>query len=80
MENTIDGFFEDELFDFNYSNNTDLYYTHYNVTIPNENMKPKISGNYIIMVYKVGDKDHPILTKRFMIYENLVVGILQENA
>ena len=68
----IEGFFEDELFDFEYSNNTDLYYTHYNATIPNENMKPTKSGNYIIMVYKVNDKEHPILTKRFMVYENRV--------
>lgn len=68
----IDGFFEDELFNFDYSNNTDLFYTHYNVMLPNENMKPTQSGNYIIMVYKVNDKAHPILTKRFMVYENKV--------
>jgi hypothetical protein len=68
----IDGFFEDELFDFKYSNNTDLYYTHYSLTFPNENMKLKQSGNYILMVYKVNDATHPILTKRFMVYESLV--------
>jgi hypothetical protein len=68
----IEGFFEDELFDFNYSSNTDLYYTHYNLTIPNENMKLTLSGNYIIKVYKVNDAEHPILTKRFMIYESNV--------
>ena len=68
----IKGFFENELFDFDYSNNTDLYYTHYNVTLPNENMQPTKSGNYILMVYKVNDEAHPILTKRFMVYENQV--------
>ena len=68
----IEGFQEDELFDFDYSSNTDLYYTHYNITFPNENMKPIVSGNYIMMVYKVNDKENPILTKRFMIYENNV--------
>lgn len=68
----IEGFFEDELFNFEYSNNTDLYYTNYNISIPNENMKPTKSGNYIIMVYKVNDMEHPILTKRFMVYENNV--------
>jgi len=68
----IEGFFEDELFDFEYASNTDLYYTHHNVTLPNENIKPTKSGNYIIMVYRVNDKEHPILTKRFMIYENNV--------
>jgi hypothetical protein len=68
----INGFSEDELFDFDYSNNTDLYYTHYNLTLPNENMKPMISGNYILMVYKVNDETNPILTKRFMVYESQV--------
>ncbi len=68
----IQGFEEDELFDYDYSSNTDLYYTHYNLTFPNENMKPIVSGNYIIMVYNVNNKEHPILTKRFMIYENNV--------
>jgi hypothetical protein len=68
----IEGFFEDELFDFEYSSNTDLYYTHYNLTLPNENMKMTLSGNYIIMVYKVNDAAHPILTKRFMMYESNV--------
>ena len=68
----IEGFFEDELFDFEYSSNTDLYYTHYNLTLPNENMKMTLSGNYIIKVYKVNDAAHPILTKRFMMYESNV--------
>ena len=68
----IEGFFEDELFDFEYSSNTDLYYTHYNLNIPNENMKLTLSGNYILMVYKVNDAAHPILTKRFMVYEDNV--------
>ena len=68
----IDGFFEDEFFDFSYCSNTDLYYTHYNLTLPNENMKLTKSGNYVIMVYPVNNKENPILTKRFMVFENRV--------
>ena len=68
----IEGFFEDELFDFEPSINTDLYYTHYTITLPNENMKPTKSGNYILMVYQVNDAQNPIITKRFMVYENQV--------
>ncbi len=68
----IDGFFEDEIFDYRYCSNTDLYYTHYNLTIPNENMKLTKSGNYIIMVYRVNKKEKPIITKRFMVFENNV--------
>ena len=71
----LEGFFEDELFDFEYSSNTDLFYSHYELTLPNENMKMTLSGNYIVMVYPVNDKARPILTKRFMVYQNNV-GIL----
>lgn len=68
----IEGFYEDEIFDYKYSTNTDLAYTHYNITFPNENMKITKSGNYILKAYKANDKEHPILTKRFMVVENRV--------
>lgn len=68
----INGFFEDEIFDYNYSTNTDINYTHYNVIFPNENMNITKSGNYILKVYNVNDEDHPIITKRFMVFENNV--------
>ncbi len=68
----IDGFTEDEIFNYKYSTNTDLAYTHYNITLPNENMKINKSGNYIIKVYKVNDPEHPIITRRFLVYENRV--------
>ena len=68
----LEGFFEDEIFDFKYSTNTDLAYTHYNTTFPNENMKITKSGNYILKVYPVNDAEHPIFTKRFMVFENKV--------
>lgn len=68
----IEGFAEDEIFDFKYSSNTDMPYTHYSVSFPNENMKFLKSGNYIVMVYPVNNKDKPILTKRFMVYESSI--------
>lgn len=68
----IDGFFEDEIFEFKYSANTDVPYTHYSTIFPNENMQITKSGNYIIMVYETGKKETPILTKRFMVVESNV--------
>ena len=68
----LEGFFEDEIFEFKYSSNTDMPYTHYNISFPNENMKITRSGNYIVMVYPINEKENPILTKRFMVYENNV--------
>ena len=35
-------------------------------------MKITKSGNYILKVYPVNDAEHPILTKRFMVFENKV--------
>jgi hypothetical protein len=59
----LDGFFEDEIFNFEFSVNTDIYYTNYTLKLPNENMRLTLSGNYVLMVYKINDKEHPILTK-----------------
>lgn len=66
----LEGFPEDEIFDFKYSANTDIPYTHYTVMFPNENMYVSLSGNYIIMVYELNNKERPIFTKRFIVYEN----------
>jgi len=65
----IDGFFENEIIDFQYAFNTDLYYTHFNVEFPNENFNITKSGNYIIKVYSQDQNNQPILTKRFMVYD-----------
>ncbi len=68
----IQGFFENEIFDFKYSANTDVPYTHYSDIFPNENLSFLVSGNYLLMVYEVNKKDQPIITKRFMVVENRV--------
>ena len=54
---------------FQYSFNTYQKYTHYDLVFPNEKIRPKISGNYEIIVYK-DSQDKPLLKKRFSIYEN----------
>lgn len=68
----IDGFFEDIIFDYQYSINTDIPYLHYQLKIPNENLAFTKSGNYLIKVYENGKTDSPILTKRFMVYDNQI--------
>jgi hypothetical protein len=48
--------------------NTRVPYVHYAFKIP----KVKISGNYVLMIYKDGnDKDY-LLTQRFWVYENKI--------
>ena len=65
----IDGFIENPVTKFQYSFNTLQPYVHYDLIFPNENMKPKISGNYLLLVYEDSDTSLKVLTKRFMITE-----------
>lgn len=55
--------------DFRYSFNTIQKYTHYSLTFPNDKIKPIISGNFEIVVYK-DTPSKPLFTKRFCIVEN----------
>ena len=62
---------------FEYSFNTIQPYTHYKVNFPNDKIRPKISGNFEIIVYK-DSADKPLFTKRFSLVEdqaNLALNI-----
>ncbi|WP_034888956.1 DUF5103 domain-containing protein [Gillisia sp. Hel_I_29] len=57
---------------FNYSNsyNTLQPYTHYELNIPNNDIKQlKVSGNYIISIFN--SSKEIVFSRKFMIYENL---------
>jgi len=50
--------------------NTQYNYVHYKCFMP----KLKVSGNYILKVYRgSGNEDDLIITRRFIIYENLII-------
>ncbi|MBT3210152.1 MAG: DUF5103 domain-containing protein [Bacteroidetes bacterium] len=68
----IEGFEENQIEDYELSFNTFQKYTHHWLTIPNENIKATISGNYIIKVYEDFDEENLVLSRRFMITENNV--------
>ena len=53
---------------FQFSINTHIPYIHYTYNIP----AVKIPGNYMIVVYRNGNKDDVILSKRFMVCNNKV--------
>ncbi|MCU0422297.1 MAG: DUF5103 domain-containing protein [Bacteroidia bacterium] len=57
----------DNINDFKYSTNTYIKYVHYSVTVPNDNIKPMIAGNYIIKVYRNFDENDVVLTRRMMV-------------
>jgi hypothetical protein len=68
----LDGLPEDQIDNYKPSFNTRINYFHYKLVIPNDRMSIKLSGNYILKVYKFGEPDKPAFTKRFMVTEELV--------
>ncbi len=71
----MNGFFDANILNFNYSTNTIQKYTHYAISFPQANMQFTKSGNYIVYVYQDNNKDKLVLTKRFMIYEDKVTVV-----
>jgi len=65
----LTGFYEDDITEYKYSFNTLQKYTHYTLTIPGENMKPVMSGNYLLKVYMEDEPTNVVLTRRFMIVD-----------
>ena len=61
--------------DYQYSINTTQLYTHYSLQIPNNNIKPLISGNYRLLVYEDNDYESstegkkPVVVAHFFIME-----------
>ncbi|MBP7808437.1 MAG: DUF5103 domain-containing protein [Bacteroidia bacterium] len=76
----IQGFFDLNLLNFNFSINTLQKYTHYSIVFPTTNMQLTKSGNYIVYVYLNGDKNKPVLSRRFMVYDEKVsvIGNLKQ--
>lgn len=66
----LNGFFENTISDYKFSFNTLLSYTHYKLSIPNENIRITKSGNYAIIVYKDLDASDTVLVSRFYVAEN----------
>lgn len=55
--------------DYAYSVNTRIPYIHYRFELP----RVTKSGNYILKVYRNRNEDEAILTRRFMVYEELFI-------
>lgn len=67
----IDGFNNEPLRNWDFSELTKMDFTHYWLQIPNRDTKLKISGNYIIHIYDRNSDNKPILSRRFMVTEDV---------
>lgn len=63
----ITGLTFDNISDYRFSTNTYVKYVHYGLLLPNENMRPRIAGNYLLKVYRNFDEEDLVLTRRMMV-------------
>jgi hypothetical protein len=68
----LEGFNNNLIYDYALSSNTYVSYIHYNLNIPNEDIRLKLSGNYIIKIIEDNDDEKVVMTKRFAVTESIV--------
>ncbi len=67
----VRGFNQNKINNFLVSSISSQKYFHYEFTFPNSNCSPKLSGNYILKVYKDGNKEDIVFTNRFYVVEDI---------
>lgn len=67
----LDGFNDNRIEEFAYSISPRVSFTHYTLRIPNEQVRIKKSGNYVLRIYE--DGDIPVITRRFVVVETEVI-------
>ena len=68
----IDGFFELNILNYSFSQNTLQKYTHYDIKFPTPNMRFTKAGNYLMVLYKTPNKSDVVATRRFYVLNNVV--------
>jgi len=65
----LEGFNNSPIENYQNSINTTMMYTHYSISFPNEQVKLKASGNYIILIYNDDDDSKPVCKICFSVIE-----------
>lgn len=65
----VEGFNEVDIIDFGSSIQARQNYTHYRFRFPNEDIRPVISGNYLLVIFEDEEEVEPVITRRFMVSE-----------
>lgn len=71
----LDGFNIADLEDWAFSSNTYVHYVNYRLAIPSEDMRPLVSGNYLVQVFDRDDPDTTLVQARFSVCEDAVAVI-----
>lgn len=66
----LDGMGYDNIETANFSNGTLMQYTHYSVQVPGEQTKPKLSGNYLLLVYRNFNEADIVFSRRIMVLQS----------
>jgi len=73
----LDGFNESAIENYDFSRGTTVHYVNYWFEFPDDNIRPTLSGNYLIQVYPENDPDEVWFQTRVMVSEQ-VAGISAE--
>ena len=65
----LDGFNESAIERHDYSRGTTVHYVHYELDFPNDDIRPTLSGNYLIQVYREDDPATVLVQARVMVSE-----------
>ncbi len=66
----IQGFVQDRIAEFHYSNLSSTKYINYHLVFPTASCVPRYAGNYLLVVFLNGDPTQIVFTKRFLIVDN----------
>ena len=65
----LSGFNEQSIDEYRYSRGTETHYVHYTITFPSHDMRPLLSGNYLLRIYDESDPDKTLAQVRLMVVE-----------
>ncbi len=69
----LDGFNLGNVEEYEYSQLTTVHYVHYTLSIPNADVRPLLSGNYLLKIFPEQNPDDVWLQCRFMVSEQTAV-------
>lgn len=78
----MEGFQENPVNDYAFSVNTTIPYINYRLTLPNDQVKILVSGNYLLKLWDNSNKEKPVLVRPFYVAEKMVeiTGTVQKAA